>query len=377
MLKRLRRWGPTVILSDGDIVFQPRKVERSGIFGVVEGHVLIYIHKEEALDDVERRYPADHYVLVDDKPRILAAVKAAWGDRVTTVLPRQGQFALDQKVLAGLPPPDVAIDHIGELLRYELSGLLPGAPAFTITFGGCKMKATQQLHDLGQSLWLDNITRDLLNSGTLKRYIDELSVTGLTSNPTIFDHAIKNSTAYDDRDPPEGEGRANRARSCSSSWRWRTSPGPPICSGRSTTGPTAWTAGCRWKCRRCWPTTPPAPWPRPRNSACPRGPAQPLHQDSRHQRRSARHRGGDLRRRADQRDAACSRASNIWRRPRRTCAASSGASTPGSNPMSARWRRCSSAAGTSRSPERCPASSEQPARHRHRQAHLQGRTAIC
>jgi FMN phosphatase YigB (HAD superfamily) len=130
-LKRLRRWGPTVILTDGDIVFQPRKVERSGIFGVVEGQVLIYIHKEEALDDVERRYPADHSVLVDDKPRILAAVKAAWGERVTTVLPRQGQFALDQKVLAGLPPPDIAIDHIGDLLRYELSGLLPDATAFT------------------------------------------------------------------------------------------------------------------------------------------------------------------------------------------------------------------------------------------------------
>ena len=206
VLKRLRRWGPTVILTDGDVVFQPRKVERSGIFGVVDGEVLIYIHKEEALDDVERRYPADHYVLVDDKLRILAAVKAAWGERVTTVLPRQGQFALDQKVLAALPPADVTIDRIGDLLRYELSGLLPGATRVHITFGGCKMKATQKLHDLGQSLWLDNITRDLLNSGTLKRYIDELSVTGLTSNPTIFDHAIKNSATYDDRDPPEGEG---------------------------------------------------------------------------------------------------------------------------------------------------------------------------
>src|SRR4029450_8562367 len=60
------------------------------------------------------------------------------------------------------------------------------------------MKATQLLHNLGQSLWLDNITRDLINSGTLKRYIDEFSVTGLTSNPTIFDHAIKNSSDYDD-----------------------------------------------------------------------------------------------------------------------------------------------------------------------------------
>src|SRR5438270_5120781 len=87
VIERLRSWGQTVILSDGDVVFQPRKVERSGIFEAVEGHVLIYIHKEQELNDVERRYPAAHYVLIDDKPRILAAVKSAWGDRVTTVLP--------------------------------------------------------------------------------------------------------------------------------------------------------------------------------------------------------------------------------------------------------------------------------------------------
>ena len=94
VLERFREWGRTVILSDGDVVFQPRKVERSGIFEAVEGHVLIYIHKEAELADIEQRYPAAHYVLVDDKPRILAAVKKAWGDRVTTILPRQGQFAL-------------------------------------------------------------------------------------------------------------------------------------------------------------------------------------------------------------------------------------------------------------------------------------------
>ena len=127
------------------------------------------------------------------------------------------------------------------------------------------MKATQKLHDLGQSLWLDNITRDLLTSGTLQRYIDELSVTGLTSNPTIFDHAIKNSTAYDAAIREKLQGGQVGRSSSSSSWRSRTSPRPPTCSGRSTTGPTAWTAGCRWKCRRCWPTTPPARWPRPRN----------------------------------------------------------------------------------------------------------------
>ena len=131
VLARLGRWGKAVILTDGDVVFQPRKVERSGIAAAADGKVLIYIHKEQALDDVERRYPAAHYVLIDDKPRILAAVKAVWGDRVTTVLPRQGQFALDQKVLQALPSPDLAIERIGDLLGYDLSGLVPDLSAFT------------------------------------------------------------------------------------------------------------------------------------------------------------------------------------------------------------------------------------------------------
>jgi len=124
VLEKLRSWGPTVILSDGDVVFQPRKVERSGIFEAVDGHVLIYIHKEEALDDVERRYPAEHYVLVDDKPRILHAVKKIWGDRVITVFPRQGQYAHDAKALAECPPPDLTIERIGDLLEYDLAALL-------------------------------------------------------------------------------------------------------------------------------------------------------------------------------------------------------------------------------------------------------------
>ena len=125
VLEKLRTWGRTVILTDGDVVFQPRKVERSGIFETVEGHVLIYVHKEEALADVERRYPADHYVMVDDKLRILAALKKAWGDRVTTVFPRQGQFANDPKVLAAYPDAaDVTVERIGDLLLYDLSRLL-------------------------------------------------------------------------------------------------------------------------------------------------------------------------------------------------------------------------------------------------------------
>lgn len=122
VLLHLGRFGPTVILSDGDVVFQPRKVERSGIAAAVEGRVLIYIHKEESLADVERRHPADHYVLIDDKPVILAAVKSQWGERVTTVLPRQGQFACTP----GEPTADVAVDHIADLLSFDLPALTGG-----------------------------------------------------------------------------------------------------------------------------------------------------------------------------------------------------------------------------------------------------------
>ena len=118
----MRGWGQTVILSDGDVVFQPRKVERSGIFEAVEGRVLIYIHKEEELDDVEQRYPAGHYVLIDDKPRILAAVKKAWGDRVTTILPRQGQFALAPDA-PSFPAADLTVKRIGDLVDYDLPSL--------------------------------------------------------------------------------------------------------------------------------------------------------------------------------------------------------------------------------------------------------------
>ena len=126
VLERFRSWGPTVILSDGDVVFQPRKIERSGIFEAVEGHVLIYIHKEEELEDVERRYPAEHYVLVDDKLRILTTVKRAWGSRVTTVFLRQGQYAHDPNIIAECPPADLTVNRIGDLLDCDLDALLAG-----------------------------------------------------------------------------------------------------------------------------------------------------------------------------------------------------------------------------------------------------------
>ena len=124
VLRHLQRFGLTVILSDGDVVFQPRKIQRSGIRDAVEGHVLIYVHKEVELSDVERLYPADHYVLVDDKLRILAAVKQIWSGRVTTVQPRQGHYANDPKEQAAYPPADITIDRIGDLLNYDRSALL-------------------------------------------------------------------------------------------------------------------------------------------------------------------------------------------------------------------------------------------------------------
>jgi FMN phosphatase YigB (HAD superfamily) len=129
LVERLRTWGPTAILSDGDVVFQPRKIQRSGLFEAVEGRVLVYIHKERELDDVEKRYPARHYVLVDDKLRILTAVKRVWGFRVTTVFPRQGHYAHDPEILARYPPADVMIECVGDLLRYDLSALCDAGPA--------------------------------------------------------------------------------------------------------------------------------------------------------------------------------------------------------------------------------------------------------
>ncbi len=120
VIDRFEQWGPVVILSDGDVVFQPRKVERSGLWDAVEGNVLIYIHKEEMLDDVEARYPARHYVMVDDKLRILDAMRASWGPRLTTVFPRQGHYALDAELCSRYAPADVTVERIGELAEYDL-----------------------------------------------------------------------------------------------------------------------------------------------------------------------------------------------------------------------------------------------------------------
>lgn len=128
-IEHLRRWGPTVILSDGDVVFQPRKVQRSGLWDAVEGRMLIYLHKEQMLDAIEQRYPARHYVMVDDKLRILAAMKKVWGERLTTVFPRQGHYALDPGNIAAYPAADLTLECIGDLVNVDLPALLGAADA--------------------------------------------------------------------------------------------------------------------------------------------------------------------------------------------------------------------------------------------------------
>ena len=127
VIEHFGKYGPTVILSDGDVVFQPRKIQRSGLWDAVGGRVLIYIHKESMLADVEQRYPAQHYVMVDDKLRILAEMKKVWGNRLTTIFPRQGHYALDPHNIANYPAADVTVERIGDLVDYDLSTLLGNA----------------------------------------------------------------------------------------------------------------------------------------------------------------------------------------------------------------------------------------------------------
>jgi FMN phosphatase YigB (HAD superfamily) len=119
VIRHLSTMGTTVILSDGDVAFQPRKIERSGIRDAVDGRVLIYIHKERMLDAITEAYPARTYVMIDDKLRVLAAMKQEWRDRLTTVFPRQGHYAFDEKILAQYPAADITVDRIGELMTYE------------------------------------------------------------------------------------------------------------------------------------------------------------------------------------------------------------------------------------------------------------------
>jgi FMN phosphatase YigB (HAD superfamily) len=127
-IQHVQQWGPAVILSDGDAVFQPRKIDRSGLWAAFDGRVLIYVHKEQELTDVERFYPAKRYVMIDDKLRILNAVKNVWGDRVSTVFPKQGHYAQDPHVLASYQPADIQLDRISELNTCTLAAFRPRPP---------------------------------------------------------------------------------------------------------------------------------------------------------------------------------------------------------------------------------------------------------
>ncbi len=127
LLEKLNEWGTPVILSDGDAVFQPHKAHCSGIYSAVEGRVLIYIHKEQELDDVAQRFPAEHYVLIDDKPRLLHAIKKAWGNKLTTVFPVQGHYAHDMQEVNKYPAPDITVQKIGDLLKYDIADIIQSA----------------------------------------------------------------------------------------------------------------------------------------------------------------------------------------------------------------------------------------------------------
>lgn len=123
-VRHVQQSAPAVILSDGDAVFQPRKVDRAGLWRAFDGHVLIYVHKEQELSYVERLYPARHYVMIDDKLRILDAMKKIWGDRLTTVFPQQGHYATDPETLAGYSHGDIQLARIGDLANYSVMDLL-------------------------------------------------------------------------------------------------------------------------------------------------------------------------------------------------------------------------------------------------------------
>src|ERR1700722_20891036 len=121
-IAHMQQLGTAVILSDGDVVLQPRKIQRSGLWDAVQGRVLIYVHKEQMLDTVARLYPARHYLMVDDKLRVLAAVKQHWADRVTCIFPRQGHYALDERARADYPPADLSLGGLREVDGYEGGG---------------------------------------------------------------------------------------------------------------------------------------------------------------------------------------------------------------------------------------------------------------
>ncbi|WP_158744178.1 HAD family hydrolase [Acidisphaera sp. L21] len=116
LIAALRKLGRVVALTDGDAVFQPRKLQGAGLIEPLDRHIMICVHKEAEVAEIERRYPAERYVVIDDKIRLLTAFKKVWGNKVMTVFPRQGQFGLDTKVIAANPPADIDVDRIAQLL---------------------------------------------------------------------------------------------------------------------------------------------------------------------------------------------------------------------------------------------------------------------
>jgi FMN phosphatase YigB (HAD superfamily) len=135
-IQHVQQWGQVALLTDGDVVFQPRKVERSGLYEAVKGKVLIYVHKETELTDVEARFPAEHYVVIDDKLHILGAIKKIWGNRVTTVFARQGHYAQDPKIIASSPRADLTVDRIGQLIDYDFKTLVASGQNTPVTRTG-------------------------------------------------------------------------------------------------------------------------------------------------------------------------------------------------------------------------------------------------
>lgn len=129
VIRHVGQWGPTAILSDGDVVFQPLKVDRSGLAAAVGDRVLIYVHKEQELEDVESRFPAEHYVLFEDKLRLLTAIKQSWGVRVTTVFVRQGHYANNPELLAKYPPADIHLESIAQVAHLAVDDFFSPTPA--------------------------------------------------------------------------------------------------------------------------------------------------------------------------------------------------------------------------------------------------------
>jgi FMN phosphatase YigB (HAD superfamily) len=138
VVDHVKQWGTAAILSDGDAVFQPRKIEGSGLWDAVDGNVRIYVHKEFELADVEKKLPGDHYVVIDDKLKLLTAIKEQWKDRVTTIFPKQGHYARDPKNLASYPPADISIERIGDLLEFDLPRMLSAKTASSVTARGSR-----------------------------------------------------------------------------------------------------------------------------------------------------------------------------------------------------------------------------------------------